>query len=77
MLSIAQRRVSECPAKAIWPFSNALHDTAGRLDYVLCRNEGGASFMAAAYGKLTGEPGICFVTRGPGATMRRSVPTPP
>ena len=34
---------------------------------MLCRNEGGASFMASAYGKLTGSPGICFVTRGPGA----------
>ncbi len=32
------------------------------------RNEGGASFMACAHGQLTGEPGICFVTRGPGAT---------
>lgn len=32
------------------------------------RNEGGASYMADAYGKLTGRPGICFVTRGPGAT---------
>ena len=34
---------------------------------ILCRNEGGASFMASAYGKLTQEPGLCFVTRGPGA----------
>src|SRR5690606_41160244 len=33
-----------------------------------CRQEGGAAFMAEAYGKLTGKPGICFVTRGPGAT---------
>ena len=34
----------------------------------VCRNEGGASMMAEAYGKQTGRPGICFVTRGPGAT---------
>ncbi|WP_082549681.1 thiamine pyrophosphate-dependent enzyme [Mesorhizobium sp. Root552] len=40
----------------------------GAGHYVLCRNEGGAAFMASAYGKLTGSPGICFVTRGPGAT---------
>src|SRR4029079_4954661 len=33
-----------------------------------CRNEGGASMMAEAWGKQTGRPGICFVTRGPGAT---------
>ncbi|MBI1215264.1 MAG: thiamine pyrophosphate-binding protein [Alphaproteobacteria bacterium] len=34
---------------------------------ITCRQEGGASFMAEAYGKLTGLPGVCFVTRGPGA----------
>ncbi|MEM8762071.1 MAG: thiamine pyrophosphate-dependent enzyme, partial [Pseudomonadota bacterium] len=44
----------------------ALHDSAIR--FVLCRQEGGAAFMAAAAGKMTGRPGICFVTRGPGAT---------
>ena len=38
------------------------------FEFTLCRNEGGAAFMASAYGKLTGTPGICFVTRGPGAT---------
>ena len=56
------------PGESYLAVLNALHDTAGRLDYVLCRNEGGAAFMASAYGKLTGSPGICFVTRGPGAT---------
>jgi len=38
------------------------------MDVVICRHEGGAAMMAEAYGKLTGKPGICFVTRGPGAT---------
>ncbi len=38
------------------------------LEVTVCRQEGGAAMMAEAYGKLTGEPGICFVTRGPGAT---------
>ncbi|HEY9214638.1 MAG TPA: thiamine pyrophosphate-binding protein [Ancylobacter sp.] len=56
------------PGESYLAVLNALHDTAGKLDYVLCRNEGGAAFMASAYGKLTGSPGICFVTRGPGAT---------
>ena len=37
------------------------------IHVVTCRQEGGAAFMAEAYGKLTGKPGICFVTRGPGA----------
>ncbi len=36
------------------------------IETVICRQEGGASMMAEAYGKLTGTPGLCFVTRGPG-----------
>lgn len=56
------------PGESYLAVLDALHDTQGRLDFVLCRNEGGAAFMAAAYGKLTRSPGICLVTRGPGAT---------
>ncbi|WP_095199038.1 thiamine pyrophosphate-binding protein [Mesorhizobium carmichaelinearum] len=56
------------PGESYLAVLDALHDTEGKLDYVLCRNEGGAAFMASAYGKLTGSPGICFVTRGPGVT---------
>ena len=56
------------PGESYLAVLDALHDTRGELDFTLCRNEGGAAFMAAAYGKLTGTPGICFVTRGPGAT---------
>jgi len=41
---------------------------ADRLRLITCRHESGAANMAEAYGKLTGTPGICFVTRGPGAT---------
>ena len=37
------------------------------IDVIACRHEGGAAIMAEAYGKLTGRPGVCFVTRGPGA----------
>lgn len=54
------------PGESYLAVLDALHDSA--LDFTLCRNEGGAAFMAAAYGKLTGSPGVCFVTRGPGAT---------
>ena len=36
--------------------------------FVICRQEGGAAFMAESYAKLTGKPGVCMVTRGPGAT---------
>ena len=56
------------PGESYLAVLDALHDTQGKLDFVLCRNEGGASFMAAAWGKLMGEPGLCFVTRGPGVT---------
>ncbi len=38
------------------------------VDLLTCRQEGGAAMMAETYGKMTGRPGICFVTRGPGAT---------
>ena len=37
-------------------------------EFIICRQEGGAAMMAEAVGKLTGQPGVCFVTRGPGAT---------
>ena len=46
---------------------DALFDVSDRIRVVTCRQEGGAAYMAEAYGKLTGRPGICFVTRGPGA----------
>src|SRR5947199_4660785 len=45
---------------------DALHNRP--IAVTTCRQEGGASIMAEAVGKLTGRPGICFVTRGPGAT---------
>ncbi len=54
------------PGESYLAVLDALHDAA--IDVLVCRNEGGAGMMAEAYGKLTGRPGICFVTRGPGAT---------
>jgi acetolactate synthase-1/2/3 large subunit len=66
--SLGARRGFGVPGESYLAVLDALHDTRGKVDFVLCRNEGGACFMAAAHGKLTGEPGICFVTRGPGAT---------
>ena len=47
---------------------DAFYDARDAIKFVLCRQEGGAASMADAYGKLTGRPGVCFVTRGPGAT---------
>ncbi|MBB3178735.1 MULTISPECIES: thiamine pyrophosphate-binding protein [unclassified Variovorax] len=59
-------RVSCVPGESYLPVIDALRDSG--IDTLVCRNEGGAALMAEAYGKLTGRPGICLVTRGPGAT---------
>ena len=56
------------PGESFLPVLDGLHDLKDRLRFVICRQEGGASYMADAWGKLTGEPGVLFVTRGPGAT---------
>ncbi|MCH2434185.1 MAG: thiamine pyrophosphate-dependent enzyme [Acidimicrobiales bacterium] len=56
------------PGESFLAVLDAFHDVTDELRFVICRQEGGAAFMAEAYGKLTGRPGICFVTRGPGAT---------
>ncbi|MFJ5299430.1 thiamine pyrophosphate-binding protein [Pseudomonas sp. NPDC088368] len=55
------------PGESYLPVLDALHD-ATSIRTIVTRHEGAASNMADAYGKLTGRPGICFVTRGPGAT---------
>ncbi|MBV2358149.1 thiamine pyrophosphate-binding protein [Thalassococcus sp. CAU 1522] len=67
LIALGARRGYGVPGESYLAVLDALHDRAGKLDFVLCRQEGGAAFMAAAEGKLTGKPGICFVTRGPGA----------
>ena len=55
------------PGESYLAVLDALHD-APDIRFVICRQEGGAAMMADADGKLTGRPGICMVTRGPGAT---------
>jgi len=59
-------RVFCVPGESYLPVLDALYDSG--IEVIVCRNEGGASMMAEAHGKQTGRPGICFVTRGPGAT---------
>jgi len=54
------------PGESFLAVLDALHDAS--IAVTVCRQEGGAAMMAEAQGKLTGRPGICFVTRGPGAT---------
>lgn len=56
------------PGESFLAVLDGFHQHAGRIRFVGCRQEGGAAFMAEAGAKLTGKPGVCFVTRGPGAT---------
>jgi acetolactate synthase I/II/III large subunit len=56
------------PGESYLAVLDALYGVSDRIRLITCRQEGGAANMAEAYGKLTGKPGICFVTRGPGAT---------
>jgi acetolactate synthase-1/2/3 large subunit len=56
------------PGESFLAVLDGFHEYRDRIRFVACRQEGGAAFMAEAQGKLTGRPGICFVTRGPGAT---------
>ena len=56
------------PGESYLSVLDALYDFNDKVNFISTRHESAASFMAEAYGKLTGEVGICFVTRGPGAT---------
>ncbi len=60
-------RIFSIPGESFLAALDALYDKPS-IELITCRQEGGAAYMAEAYGKLTGRPGICFVTRGPGAT---------
>ena len=59
-------RIFTVPGESFLAVLDALHDSPIRT--IVCRQEGGAAMMADCEGRLTGRPGICFVTRGPGAT---------
>ena len=56
------------PGESYLSVLDALYDFNNKINFISTRHESAASFMAEAYGKLTGKVGICFVTRGPGAT---------
>ncbi len=56
------------PGESYLAALDGFHEHGERIRFIACRQEGGACFMAEAHGKLTGRPGVCFVTRGPGAT---------
>lgn len=61
-------RVFGVPGESYLAALDALYGARNRIAFTVCRQEGGAAYMAEAWGKLTGHPGVCFVTRGPGAT---------
>lgn len=56
------------PGESYLAVLDGFHAYRNQIRFVTNRQEGGAAFMAEAQGKLTGRPGVCFVTRGPGAT---------
>ncbi|MGR3465933.1 thiamine pyrophosphate-binding protein [Limimaricola sp.] len=59
-------RVFSVPGESFLAVLDGLHDSD--IANIVCRHEGGAAMMAEAHGKLSGRPGVAFVTRGPGAT---------
>ena len=67
MIAQGTDRIFTVPGESFLPVLDALHGQSA-IDVVTCRQEGGAAFMACADGAMTQRPGVCFVTRGPGAT---------
>ena len=56
------------PGESFLAALDGFYEFRDRIRFIACRQEGGASYMAEAQGKLSGRPGLCFVTRGPGAS---------
>jgi len=56
------------PGESFLAALDGFYEHREKIRFIACRHEGGASYMAEAQGKLSGRPGICFVTRGPGAS---------
>jgi len=67
---VAQRvsHVYGVPGESYLPVLDALYQRESEISFITCRQEGGATMAADAHARLTGRPGVCFVTRGPGAT---------
>ncbi|MFM7506573.1 MAG: thiamine pyrophosphate-binding protein, partial [Rubrivivax sp.] len=69
--ALIEQGITTCfgvPGESYLAVLDGFHHHRERIRFVACRQEGGAAFMAEAQGKLTGRPGVCLVTRGPGAT---------
>lgn len=61
-------RVYGVPGESYLDVLDGLYECREQIDTIVTRQEGGAAMMAAAYGQVTGKPGVAMVTRGPGAT---------
>lgn len=61
-------RVFGVPGESYLAALDAFYNARNKMEFTICRQEGGAAYMAEAWAKLTGRIGVCFVTRGPGAT---------
>ncbi len=68
LVSQGIRQIYGVPGESYLPVLDALYGRENEVRFITCRQEGGAAMAAEASGKLTGRPGVCFVTRGPGAT---------
>ncbi len=69
--ALIEQGVDTCfgvPGESYLAVLDGFHEHRDKIRFIACRQEGGAAFMAEAQGKLSGRPGVCFVTRGPGAT---------
>ncbi|MBK8175060.1 MAG: thiamine pyrophosphate-binding protein [Rhodospirillales bacterium] len=67
LLNFGVERIFGVPGESYLAILDALYDVRARIAFITCRHEHGAAMMAEADGKLTGRPGVCLVTRGPGA----------
>jgi acetolactate synthase I/II/III large subunit len=68
LIAQGTRHAFGVPGESYLAVLDGFHSYRERIRFIVNRQEGGAAFMAEAVGKLTGRPGVCFVTRGPGAT---------
>ncbi|MEO6363307.1 MAG: thiamine pyrophosphate-binding protein [Caldimonas sp.] len=68
LLAQGANTVFGVPGESFLAALDGFYEHRASIRFVACRHEGGASYMAEAQGKLTGRPGLCFVTRGPGAS---------
>ena len=65
------------PGESYLAVLDALYDARDAIRLIVCRQDGGAAYMAEAWAKVTGRPGICFVTAAPERPTPRSACTPP